>query len=199
LYWFDCFFEEKKIAYIYAVATLKAYRGKGLCSSLMEDMHRHAAMLGYIGTILVPGSGTLFNFYEKLGYSTCSYISEFICSASDNTTELRKLDTHEYARLRRAFLPTNGVIQENENLRFLQAQAEFYLGNGFLMAARREKDKLNGIELLGDTKAAPSAVRSLGCTEGRFRAPGTDKPFAMYRALTEGTPSTPSYFGLAFD
>ena len=199
LYWLDCSFEEKRIAYIYAVATAKAYRGRGVCSALMEDTHRHAASLGYKGVILVPGSSELFRFYKKLGYTTCCYVSEFNCAASDVKAELRKLDAEEYARLRRVFLPKNGVVQENENIKFLQTQAAFYAGDGFLLAARCEKDTLYGVELLGDTEAAPFIVRTLGCAKGCFRAPGTDKPFAMYHALSEGSLSPPAYFGWAFD
>ena len=199
LYWLDCLYKEKRIAYIYAVATAKAYRSRGLCSALMEDTHRHAASLGYEGVILVPGSSELFSFYKKLGYTTCCYVSEFNCAASEVKTELRQLNANEYAKLRRVFLPKNGVVQENENIKFLQTQAAFYAGGGFLLAARCEKDTLYGVELLGDTEAAPFIVRTLGCAKGCFRAPGTDKPFAMYHALSEGSLSPPAYFGWAFD
>lgn len=199
LYWFDCSYEGARIAYMYAVATAKAFRGRGFCSALMEDAHRHAASLGYEGVILVPGNRELFRFYERLGYATCGYVSEFSCLASDVKTELRELDAGEYARLRRAFLPKGGVVQENENLKFLQTQAAFYAGDGFLLAAKRDKDTLYGVELLGHTETAPSVVRTLGCDEGHFRTPGTDKPFAMYRALRDERSSPPEYFGLAFD
>jgi len=37
LYWFDCRFDDRPIAYIYAVATAKAQRKQGLCRKLMED------------------------------------------------------------------------------------------------------------------------------------------------------------------
>lgn len=199
LYWFECLYEGERIAYIYAVATAKEYRGRGFCSALMEDTHRHTASLGYKGSLLVPGSGALFHFYEKLGYTTCGFVSEFNCSASNVKAELRQLDADEYAKLRRFFLPRYGVVQENENLKFLQMQAAFYAGDGFLLAAKREGDTLYGVELLGDAEAAPSVVRAFGCAEGRFRVPGTDKPFAMYRALNDGRSSPPTYFGLAFD
>ena len=46
-YWFDCDWEGKRCAYIYAVATGKAFRGRGLCRTLMGDIHRHLAELGY--------------------------------------------------------------------------------------------------------------------------------------------------------
>ena len=36
LYWFDCLWEGKRIAYIYAVATETEHRGKGICKKLMD-------------------------------------------------------------------------------------------------------------------------------------------------------------------
>ena len=39
LYILDCSFEGRKLAYIYAVATSKAYRGRGICKRLMQYTH----------------------------------------------------------------------------------------------------------------------------------------------------------------
>lgn len=199
LYWFDCLYEGAQIAYIYAVATAKDYRGRGLCSALIEDTHRHLTSLGYRGCMLVPEGERLFHFYEKLGYTTCTFVSEFSCLASNIKTEIRQINMEEYAKLRRIFLPKNGIVQENENLKFLQAQVSFYMGDGFLLAARREEDTLYGVELLGNMEMASSIVKTLECAEGRFRVPGKDIPFAMYRALNDEKISSPEYFGLAFD
>lgn len=199
LYWFDCSYKEQRIAYLYAVATAERYRGRGLCSALMQDVHRHLSSLGYAGVMLVPGNEELFRFYERLGYSTCAYVSEFKCLASDGKTEIREIDADEYASLRKEFLPKNGVVQEYESISFLKTQATFYAGNNFLLVARREKDTLYGIELLGDTKKAPSIVKACGCADGWFRTPGPHKPFAMYRALSGERLLPPEYFGLAFD
>ena len=33
LYWFDCSFQGKPLAYLYGVATFKAHRGKGFCKA----------------------------------------------------------------------------------------------------------------------------------------------------------------------
>ena len=46
LYWFDCTWNGKKIAYLYAVATDLQYRGNGLCRALMENTHLHLKFLG---------------------------------------------------------------------------------------------------------------------------------------------------------
>ena len=199
LYWFDCFCQGKRLAYLYAVATAKAFRGRGICHALMEDTHRHLERLGYQGTVLVPGEAELFRLYVEMGYRTCSTLRSFLCGAGPEDAALYRIDTDEYARLRRQFLPAGGVIQEKESLDFLATQASFYAGTGFLLAARREGDRLNGIELLGNSEAAPGIVEALGCAEGTFRTPGPGQPFAMYRPLGENAPEPPTYFGLAFD
>jgi len=199
LYWLDCSYQASRIAYLYAVATSRALRGRGLCSMLMEDTHRHLTVQGYKGAILVPGSESLFEFYGRLGYKTCSYVREFTCAAAQSAAELRRIGTAEYASLRRTLLPVHGVIQEGENLSFLETQADLYAGDGFLLTAKCEDGVLHATELLGDSSAAPLIVRTLGCIEGSFRTPGSETPFAMYRALGDETLRPPTYFGLAFD
>lgn len=198
LYWFDCELYGTRVAYIYAVATFFAYRGRGLCSALMEDTHRHLRKSGYGGAVLVPVGPTLFGFYEKFGYRPFGGISAFSATAADKAASLTKISAEEYARLRRGMLPEGAIIEEGVCLPYLEMQADLYRGEGLLLAARREKDRLFGIELLGNTAAAPELLRALGCTEGSFRTVGTDLPFAMYLPLAEGV-KMPAYFGLAFD
>ena len=75
LYWFDCSYEEGRIAYLYAIATAKSHRGRGLCRALMEDTHKHLKKMGYsgqkIGEILEKLSDAVidnpqYNTKEKL-------------------------------------------------------------------------------------------------------------------------------------
>lgn len=201
LYWFDCQHETKPIAYLYAVATAKSFRGQGLCHKLMEHTHCHLAALGYEGSILVPGSPELFSFYESMGYQTCSSVNQITCNGADTSEKfnLRQTDKAEYAMLRRQFLPQGGVIQEKENLDFLEAQARFYTGSGFLLAACKEGSVLRVLELLGETRFSCDMVSALGCSRGVLRTPGKDIPFAMYRPLGNSKLSAPTYFGLPFD
>ncbi len=196
LYWFDCSYDGKKIAYIYAVATARAYRGQGLCHRLMEDTHLQLKEQGYAGAILVPGSKALFELYAGMGYVTCSYMRTLCCQAQGEV-ECREIGKVEYAVMRRQMLPPGGVVQAGENLDFLEKQAQFYAGPGFLLAARKEGTCLHGLELLGDVQAAPAIVAALGCESGEFRTPGSEQPFAMYYPLRDDT--APTYFGFAFD
>lgn len=199
LYWFDCLHMNRPIAYLYAVATAEEYRGQGICHKLISDTHLHLKKLGYEGAILVPGNKKLFSFYESMGYQNCSHIQEFDCIGNAKTLPLYRIEKDAYARLRRKLLPHGGVIQENTNLDFLQTQAKFYAGPGFLLAARADGDTLYGIELLGNASFAPGIVQALGYIKGVFRTPGNGMPFAMFIPLGDSNSLPPSYFGLAFD
>ena len=197
LYWFDCEYESKKLAYLYAIATAGEYRGQGICHKLMEFTHKHLQEIGYVGAVLVPGSEELFKYYESMGYKTCGSINQLFCNAKPQKTEVIKIDKNEYAAIRRTLLPAGGIVQENENLDFLITQAELYKGQGFLLTARTFGDTLYGIELLGATDKAGEIVYSLGCKEGKFRVPGEEVRFAM--CLPFSCEIMPAYFGLAFD
>lgn len=223
LYWFDCEYQNRPVAYLYAIATAKAYQGQGICHSLMVHTLDHLCKAGYVGVVLVPGNPALFDFYKDMGYDTCCFVKEFHCDSSmfspsrsadlcaanmspgfqpiaeAEPSPLRTLTKTEYAALRRQFLPKNSIIQENICLDFLQTQAQLYAGDGFIMAAYIENNKLFVPELLGNRTLTPQIVHALNCTEGHFRTPGTEKPFAMYLPLLENDLPLPAYFGLAFD
>jgi GNAT superfamily N-acetyltransferase len=189
LYWFDCRLKDRPIAYLYAVATAKAFRNQGLCRKLMEDTRQLLARLGYAGILLVPGEKWLFAMYESMDYQTCCHVKEFTCRSSETPVALRSVTPEEYAALRRTLLPSGGVVQENENLQFLGSISRLYAGDGFLYA--------EDAELLGNADAAPGILAALGKEKGSFRCPGEEHPFAMYLPLAQG--DFPQYFGLAFD
>ncbi len=197
LYWFDCEYLGKPLAYIYAVATDKAYRGQGLCSILMQDTHKHLKSLGYIGTILVPSEPSLFNFYERLGYKTATFIGELSRESSTQGCLFTSIDKNEYARLRKEYLPKNAIIQEKENLDFLEKLASFIKGEDFLLSYSIYENKLHAYELLGNTEKAPNILCALGVKSGTFRGVGNSRPFTMLYPFEEIT--LPSYFAFAFD
>lgn len=199
LYWFDCLHAGEKIAYVYAVATAKAFRGRGLCHRLMENTFAHLAGLGFQGAVLVPQGDSLFRFYETMGYRVCSHVRSFRCGMGETGVPVKKISREEYACLRRALLPEGGVIQQGENLTFLEIQLSLYAGEGFVLAGREEDGVFYAMELLGDSGKAPGILKSLGVHEGVFRTPGEERPFAMYRPLTGSTLAPPKYFGLPFD
>lgn len=200
LYIFDCEALGAKTAYIYAVATRKSHRGKGLCASLMDDTHKYLSERGYSCAVLVPSEPSLFDFYEKMGYKTCSYITELESVAKEGCVGFEKIGKSEYAALRRKYLPQNGVIQENENLDFFETYAAFYKGEDFVFAGYTNKGKLYCAELLGNREKFENIVFALDCEIGFFRAPQGEnlRPFAMGYPL-DGNYLPELYFGLAFD
>lgn len=209
LYWFDCEYQGLKLAYLYGVSTAKKHRGMGICHKLIDHCHQQLSASGYTGVLLVPGSTDLYSFYGRLGYETCSYIREFDCMAEKGDAYLHLITKEEYAILRRKFLPEHAVIQEGENLNFLETYVQFYVGCNvsnlsqqipdFILAAYREDTTLHGVELLGNSAVTPHIVHELGCGKGIFRTPGNDFPFAMYHSLGNEPIDFPVYFGLAFD
>ena len=197
LYWLDCEYRGRKLAYLYAVATHPDHRGKGLCRTLMEKAHSLLAQRGYAAALLRPADTGLRRMYRNMGYKTATCISEFRCSAGE-AIPLREVEPAEYARLRRALLPEDGVLQEGVSIAYLASYARLYAGDRFLLAAVKDGAELLGIELLGSRDAAPGILGALGCQKGSFRCPGCGIPFGMFLPLSPDA-EEPGYLGLVFD
>lgn len=198
LYWFDVTCEGQKFAYIYAVATAKAARGRGLCRTLMDDTAEHLRSLGYHGILLVPQDAGLRVMYGKMGYRDAASLSESVCTAGKETLPVAELTPEDYAVRRISMLPSLGVVQEGENLAFLAALARFYAAPGLLAAVSRETEHLRILEYLGDPAPAPGLVAALGAREATLRCPGDSTPFAMYLPLRTDCVK-PGYLGFCFD
>ena len=206
LYWFDCDlpywasrteFSVRKLAYLYAVATDPAHRGKGLCRKLMEDTAETLKANGYDGIVLVPQKPDLIAMYEKMGFTHCSGVKECHVMAGEPTA-IQELTIDAFALRRFGFSPEGTVLQWDENLRFLNTQARFYSGKNFVAVVTDVDGKLWCPEFLGKPEKAAALTAALGYREGDFRMPGEERPFAMFRPLTEDCPP-PKHFGLAFD
>lgn len=197
LYWFDAEFRGQKFAYLYAVTTHPEFRNRGLCRALMADAAACLTGRGYDGALLMPQDVGLREMYARMGFRDCCTVSEFSCGAGE-AVDVRPVSEAEFARLRREYLPPEGVIQEGANLSYLSSYAALYAGADFLLAAAPDGDSLAGMELLGNTDAAPGILGALEFPRGRFRTPGTTLPGAMFRPLRAGV-DAPGYFGLVFD
>jgi len=194
LYWFDCELDGQKLAYLYAVATESASRGRGLCRELMEEAHRILRDRGYAAGVLVPGDKGLFRMYEKMGYRRCCGIDELVVSAGNTPEVLHPATPEQYAARRRKLLPPGGVLQDLEAIRVLAISCRLYAGEDYVLA-----DAGDWIpEYLGDPARLPGFLRELGKERMAVRLPGSKRPFAMYLPLTENVP-IPEHFGLALD
>ncbi len=195
LYWFDCTFNEKPVAYIYAVATFNEFQKKGLCNALMEALHKHLKALGYIGACLVPSNEHLFNFYGKMGYIKCMYNNEKEVLPEKGIVDFIKISAEEYINLRKNYLPKNCITQNN--ISFLKLQANFFKGDNFLLCARKEKDTLFVLEFWGNKNKQGNIVYCQNAKKGLFRTTGAEKPFAMYLPFEETL--LPEYLDFAYD
>ncbi len=197
LYWFDCQWEGQTLAYIYALATDPAHRGKGFGATLLQQTHKLLHRRGYGGCVLCPADG-LIPYYQRLGYEVCSYVNQFDAAAYGEPAALRPISAAEYAALRKGYLPAGAVLQEGVLLDFLGTWTQFYQGKDFLLCAAREKSTLYVQEFLGDPAAVPGILQALGIPKSQFRTPGTQIPSAMFLSLQEAT-KLPTYLGLPLD
>lgn len=211
LYWFDCIYMDNSFAYLYAIATKKEYRKQGICHALMEHTHQYLKDQNYVTTILVPATEHLFGFYQKMGYQTCIYRKKIDISINslfyDNphTLSIRKISKEEFAFLRRLFLPKGGILQEKENLDFLERQAEFFTGTNtqsscmcFLLTAYKNDSHLEALEFLGDENCIPFILSTFKCDSGTFYMAGNEIPVGMCYPLKKLS-VYPNYLGFPFE
>lgn len=193
LYWFDCSWEGKKLAYIYAVATDKACRGRGLCSALMESTHRQLLENGYVGAALIPGNEGLFSLYEKLGYRSFCPMEQTTVEAAGAPVPLTKLSKKEFLTLRKKLLPENGILQEGVTADFLACFTEFYAAKDCVMCLSTEDSTAYFQEFLGPPQLLPGILAALKLQKGIVRLPG-EKMSAMYYSPEE---KCPGYLGIS--
>ena len=193
VYWLDCLCRGRKLAYLYALATGEAFRGRGIASALMADVHSLLAGSGYRGAILSPGSESLFRFYRRMGYETVGFVTEQTVSAG-TPLPLREIGRQEFAALRRELLPANGLRQEGANLAYLSRFARFYAGADWIAAVSGS----TAAEYLGPEDRIPGLLGTLGLDQARVRLPGNDRPLVMGLSLN-GQPLQEVYFGFPFD
>lgn len=101
-----------RAAYVYAVATDPAFRGRGLCRSLMAYAEEDLKRRGFDCCVLRPGSESLFRFYAELGYETAFCRSHHTGSGGEIVTAA------EYARLREQYLTVPHTVCDETLLNY---------------------------------------------------------------------------------
>lgn len=168
LYWFDCLWGDKKVAYIYAVATLLSHRGQGFCNKLMQKTHEILKERNYHGAILVPAEDSLFGFYEKMGYIPC--VPQEMQNAQCKMQNA-PISVAEYQKLQKTLLPQNAILHTDTAFLYLSNFARFYKTEKGIFCETED-------EIQEVLPYSPSG-----------------KNTAMYLPLTEDK-TLPSYFGL---
>ena len=162
----------------------------------MTKAHEILTNRDYAGAVLVPQGDSLFAMYEKFGYQPGSGIREFT-AAADKPIPLTPITAADYAAKRRSLLPQAVHLGESA-LALLAGTVQFYEGEGILLACAKNEDTLFVPEYLGSQALAAGVPAALSCREGRFRSPGTDRPFAMFLPLRPDA-EAPGHLGFAVD
>lgn len=197
LYWFDCLWQGRPVAYLYAIATDKQFRGQGLFRQLLQNTHDYLTGIGYAGAVLVPAEEGLFSMYEKLGYQPFASRKKVAVLAGNSPTPVTPVSPETYLQKRSAYLPENSVCHRENALAFAATYNGFFAGENCLFCAAKEQKTLYFQEFFGDTSLLPGIVKELDAEEGIVPLP-ENTPFAMYRSFT-GNAFLPEFFAMALD
>ena len=105
-----CTAEEKPCFYIYGVCVAPDERKSGIGSALLKFAAEYAKSLG-ARVLLRPENESLFSFYEKAGFSPCSYYKTETFASRENAATLSPVSAEEYLTLRnRGFADRNPVL-----------------------------------------------------------------------------------------
>ncbi len=170
LYLLDCtVFDGEKTypaKYLYAAATHPEHRNKGLMSSLVSSVLSEEKII-----VTKPATDELFSFYEKFGFTVCSFKDEKKHSFQN------KIAKEEYKALRKMLL---------ENIpHIILADEDF---------------SLEGFDLYGDSTFVAAVDPDTNTVKEYIKSgesPLSDKaPFAMWNKKDA---STSLYFGISMD
>ncbi|WP_099204095.1 GNAT family N-acetyltransferase [Scatolibacter rhodanostii] len=208
--------------YIYAVATLPAYRGKGYMRSLEQECSRITKERHKQFCLLVPATQPLFAMYAKLGYTCFSSASTTKLIVDDRTVmeepAMKDCPFSEFYRMRTKYL--SGFYQ---SVRFDKAYEQYayteYLRSGglILQALGGYLCCYSSDSILQITESSlsknqlesllPLLLPHTTCTEAFLRTSGTE-PFSMIKWL-ENEKTIPflqknsdwakNYFGFALE
>lgn len=198
--YFDIDGEAHPASYFYAVCTEEAFRGRGICKSLMDFAENARKKEGDQFVFLTPAEENLFEFYGKIGYKTAFFNKKYTVPA-DGRAKIRELDPSAYQNLRQMQLYADFVsyddalIALNPGLYRIETQDVICCA-----AAEKHGQTLVIKELLPEDEAAAAALAAhLGCQQAQVRTLGDEMPFAMAKSLCALACGENGYLGLAFD
>lgn len=195
VYRFDGTWQEKKVAYLYALAVEKDHRGQGLSRLLLADTHAALQRSGFSGAVLEPATELLRGYYERLGYRSFGSRQEKIFHAAGEPVQWCELGRLGYEQARKELMPAGGICQAGALTEFLQTQAVLCGGDGFVAAVSRQEPAV--LEFLGPEEKIPGLLQALDMKQPVVRMPGKEQR-AMYLSFDDDI-QLPAYFGLPMD
>lgn len=196
--------EAHAAAYLYAVATDKAFRRRGLCGAVLRHAEAQLKKDGTEFSLLVPSTPPLFSFYQKLGYKTCFFRGKEEIAAPACTGEVHAISPEAYFNLRELLLPTGFVSlsaallgYQGTSDRLCRIETE---SDVFCAVCAESEDSLTVKELLPYSPAAAALLlRESGCRQGVCLTPEGDIPYGMGKPLSAAPLPERIYLGLAMD
>lgn len=200
---------EKKGRYVYAVATLKEARGRGISTELLNFAKKFIKQASEDFLVLVPQSESLFDFYKKRGFKAFSCVGTgeaFFNEIEDVKIYISEITPEKYYSIRRKYF-ANLIEWDSDMLAFVKDMynGTFYrlkkddieIGSAFCFSAG---DTVYVKELCTDSENIALSVAALAnryqkmCVKYNF-ADFSEKPYAMiYPETIEN-----AYFGIAMD
>lgn len=193
--------------YLYAAATLPAYRGKGIFSVLLNTALATLKERGIAACFLNPAEPSLVGFYQRFGFEP-AFFSRTLCGKTSLVSlSFTPLSADEYLSLRQTMLPPDHVVWEDRFLRYAASYATpIRIGDGACALFIKATNTLRVIELLGvppeqQVSVCGALAQHQGCDTFCARVfSETGDCFGMLRPLDRRIPlKSAPYMGLAFD
>lgn len=124
---------DERGGYLYAVATLPPFRGRGLMRRLIGFIEQDVRQRGGTFCCLVPAEASLYDLYARLGYTADFVRYEKWMTAGEITADrvLTPCEFSRFAEKRSAFLTSvlPSVSHSNDGLRYVYDEL-FFSGGG---------------------------------------------------------------------
>ena len=197
--------ETQKAAYLYAVATDEAFRGRGVCRALMEFAERTLRKHYVSCLLLVPETEKLASYYETMGYALQTLRADAPQGAAAVVTPqgaAAVVTPQEYAGLRETLLfDVPHTRYSKAQLDYAAEDLDFYrLEQGYALgcaAVRRAGQIVE--ELLPDARMLPALAAALGAGQYPVKTPGHGTMNCMAKWLDAEKQTAPIWLAFDFD
>lgn len=196
-----------QVSYIYGAATRAEYRRRGFMERLLRRSHEIDREKGFAGSILIPASRELFDYYGKIGYKTAFYASHsayaFVPRGEFSVKKAGEEDIPFMDEAYRAEVGENYIVRTRERW---QEQIKMYnelYGGVYILLENGKRAAYcfytgeSMAEICGKNKAELcSTVNKSGITE--CTEIGEAVPYGMLFSYSGKIPKN-MYIGLMFD
>ncbi len=204
---------EVPASYVYAVATLPEYRGRGVAAALLREAEALEKSRGTRVMMLVPQSASLFEYYRRLGYETALFRArrQIVSGAGEIPPGLEMDDSPETGELGECFQAAmqgrDYVARSDEHwarsLSYLNALGVRRNGKPAGFAIYDSEGVVRELIALDEAARAAleaSALKRLNAREAvAFSPDGPGEPYGMARVLEPGLELPSGYAGLMLD